>query len=149
MAEKKPPQVAESPIAEIFEGRHPSEPEKQWAEKTLAPTLEKSPERPIGARTGTNLDENGDARFTTISGVPIRRLYTSADLPTDWNYENYLNYPGQPPFTRGIHATGYRAVCSPCGSSPDLLLRKKRTNATNIYSITAEGDCRLHSICRL
>ncbi len=108
MAEKKPPQVAESPIAEIFQGRHPSEAEKQWAEKTLAPTLEKSPERPIGARAGTNLDENGDARFTTISGVPIQRLYTSADLPTDWNYENYLNYPGQAPFTRGIHATGYR-----------------------------------------
>ena len=68
---KKPskPQVAESPIADVFENRHPSEAEKNWAEKTLAPTLEKSPERPIGAPTGLNLDEHGRARFTTISGV--------------------------------------------------------------------------------
>ena len=83
-------------------------PKKQWAEKTLAPTLEKSPEKPIGASTGVNLDEHGNARFTTISGLPIRRLYTEADLPADWNYDEYLNYPGQPPYTRGIHASGYR-----------------------------------------
>ncbi len=100
--------VAENPVAEIFEGRHPSQSERHWAEETLGPTLEKSPEKPIGRPTGTNLDEHGNARFTTISGVPIRRLYTQADLPQDWNYEQYLGYPGQPPYTRGIHPTGYR-----------------------------------------
>ncbi|HZP25380.1 MAG TPA: methylmalonyl-CoA mutase family protein, partial [Terriglobales bacterium] len=99
----------ESPVTDLFEaGRHPSESEKQWAEQTLAPTLEKAPERPIGAPTGINVDEHGDARFSTISNLPIRRLYTPADLPEDWSYEPYLNYPGQPPFTRGIHASGYR-----------------------------------------
>src|SRR5712675_272129 len=110
MPEKKPskPQIAESPIADVFEDRHPSDSEKRWAEKTLLPSLEKSPEKPIGAATGSNVDEHGRARFTTISGVPIRRLYTEADLPEDWDYEKYLGYPGQPPFTRGIHATGYR-----------------------------------------
>jgi methylmalonyl-CoA mutase, N-terminal domain len=112
--EKKPskassqPQVAENPVADVFEKRHPSDAEKNWAEKTLAPALEKSPERPIGSPTGVNLDEHGRARFTTISGLPIRRLYTQADLPADWNEEQYLNYPGQPPYTRGIHATGFR-----------------------------------------
>ncbi len=106
MPDKK--QLAETPITDVFENRHPSPAEKQWAEKTLAPTLEKNPERPIGAPTGVNLDEHGHARFTTISGVPIRRLYTQADLPADWSEEKYLGYPGQPPFTRGIHATGYR-----------------------------------------
>jgi len=101
--------LAETPVTDLFvDGRHPSESEKQWAEKTLAPSLEKSPEKPIGASTGTNLDEHGDARFTTISGLPIRRLYTEADLPADWNYDQYLNYPGQPPYTRGIHSSGYR-----------------------------------------
>ncbi len=110
MPDKKPskPQVAESPIAKVFEGRHPSPAEKSWAERTLAPTLEKAPEKPIGAPTGVNLDEHGHALFTTISGVPINRLYTQADLPEDWDYEKYLGYPGQPPFTRGIHASGYR-----------------------------------------
>ncbi len=100
--------IADTPISEVFEGRHPSPSEKQWAEATLGPALEKGPEKPIGAASGVNLDENGHARFTTISGVPIRRLYTQADLPEDWNYEKYLNYPGQAPFTRGIHASGYR-----------------------------------------
>jgi methylmalonyl-CoA mutase N-terminal domain/subunit len=112
MAEsKKPsskPQVAESPIADVLEGRHPAPSEQEWAEKTLAPTLEKAPEKPIGAPTGVNKDEHGHARFTTISGVPIRRLYTQADLPENWTYEKYLGYPGQSPFTRGIHASGYR-----------------------------------------
>ena len=104
---RKPP-VVESPISDVFDGRHPSANEEKWAEKILAPTLEKSPEKPIGAPTGVNLDEHGHARFTTISGVPVRRLYTEADLPEDWSAEKYLGYPGQPPFTRGIHASGYR-----------------------------------------
>src|SRR5690242_1921196 len=100
--------LVESPIHDVFEGRSPLQSEKQWAEKTLAPTLEKAPEKPIGAPTGINLDEHGHARFTTISGMPIRRLYTKADLPEDWDYDHYLGYPGQPPYTRGIHASGYR-----------------------------------------
>ncbi len=110
MPEKKSskPQVADSPVADVFENRHPSADEKKWAEKALAPTLEKNPERPIGAASGVNLDDHGNARFTTISGVPVRRLYTQADLPEDWSEEKYLGYPGAPPFTRGIHATGYR-----------------------------------------
>jgi len=108
---KKPyskPKLAENPIADVFEGRHTSDREVQWAENTLRPTLEKSPEKPIGAPTGTNLDDHGQARFSTISNMPIRRLYTPADLPADWSDERYLAYPGEPPFTRGIHATGYR-----------------------------------------
>jgi methylmalonyl-CoA mutase N-terminal domain/subunit len=100
--------VAESPIQEIFENRSPSDSERKWAEKTLLPTLEKAPERAIGAPTGVNLGDDGAARFTTISGYPVRRLYTPADLPADWSYEKYLGYPGQPPYTRGIHASGYR-----------------------------------------
>src|SRR6202451_531277 len=110
MPENKPSklQVAESPIVDVFENRHPSAAEKEWAENTLSPAIDKSAERPIGAPTGVNVDEHGHARFTTISGVPIRRLYTPADLPEDWDEEKYLGYPGQPPYTRGIHATGYR-----------------------------------------
>ena len=100
--------LAESPVTDVFQDRHPSDSERQWAEKTLGPTLEKSPEKPIGAASGVNLDEHGNARFTTISGVPIRCLYTQADLPEDWNYDQYLNFPGQAPYTRGIHSSGYR-----------------------------------------
>ena len=90
--------------------RNVSPAEKQWIDNTLAPALAKSPERPIGADTGTNRNPNGTARFTTISGVPVERLYTPADLPADWDQhpEKYLGDPGQAPYTRGIHATGYR-----------------------------------------
>ena len=108
MVDKKTPPVSESPIVELSAGRQPSGSEKKWADRTLVPTLEKSPEKPIGAPTGVNLDEHSRARFTTISGVPVRRLYTPADLPDDWDHDQNLGYPGEPPFTRGIHATGYR-----------------------------------------
>ena len=47
------------------------------------------------------------APFTTISGVPIRELYTSADLP-DFDYGRELGLPGEFPFVRGIHRDMYR-----------------------------------------
>jgi len=115
MAAKNPEnkQASESTVTnpglrDVEENRHPSGSERDWAERTLAPSIDKSPEKPIGAPTGTNLDDGGSARFSTISNVPIRRLYTEADLPEDWSYDRYLGYPGQPPYTRGIHASGYR-----------------------------------------
>ena len=72
---------------------------------------EKNPaaaEKAIGAPSGVNLGTDGGARFTTISGAPVERLYTQADLPADWNVDQQLGRPGEAPFTRGIHASGYR-----------------------------------------
>src|SRR5277367_1313461 len=89
---------------EPAENRHPSPEELRWEKLSLASALEKALERPIGAPTGINLDANGQARFTTISGAPIRRLYTEADLPEDMD----PSLPGEPPYTRGIHSSGYR-----------------------------------------
>jgi methylmalonyl-CoA mutase, N-terminal domain len=45
--------------------------------------------------------------FTTISGRPIERLYTPADV-ADLEYARDLADPGDFPYTRGIHPTGYR-----------------------------------------
>src|SRR6202795_962898 len=73
--------------------RKPSAREKSWQENTLGPTLEKNPER--------------QAEFTTVSGYPIRGLYTPADLE-GWNPERDLGFPGDPPYTRGIHSTMHR-----------------------------------------
>src|SRR3984957_12277283 len=84
--------------------RHPSDAEKAWTETTLAAALKINPEQPIGAAGGINRDEHGEAQFTSVSGVPVRRLYTPADLPTDFS----PCLPGEPPYTRGIHSTGYR-----------------------------------------
>jgi len=80
--------------------------EKQrWEEQTLNPALSKAPEKPIGAASGINMDAEGRACFTTISGAMVERLYTKSDLPQDW--ESNLSGPGQPPYTRGIHPSGY------------------------------------------
>ncbi len=62
---------------------------QRWERETLAPALEKSPERA--------------ATFTTISGRPIDRLYTAEALDA-----TATNNPGEFPYTRGIHPTGYR-----------------------------------------
>ena len=95
-------------MADLFANRHPSPAEQSWAATTLATALDKNPEQPIGAAGGSNSDESGRARFTSVSGVPVRRLHTQADLPLDWTPEGYLGLPGEPPYTRGIHSTGYR-----------------------------------------
>jgi len=46
-------------------------------------------------------------KFTTISGKKIKELYTPADLD-DFNYSKELGFPGEYPFTRGIHPSMYR-----------------------------------------
>jgi methylmalonyl-CoA mutase N-terminal domain/subunit len=87
-------QPEKSPVAvEEKSNRTPSKREAEWEERTLNPTLAKSPERA------------GD--FTTVSSYPIRRLYTPADL-AGWNPDTDLGFPGDPPYTRGIHATMHR-----------------------------------------
>ncbi|MCS6872442.1 MAG: methylmalonyl-CoA mutase family protein [Anaerolineae bacterium] len=65
----------------------------RWEETTLHKTLARMPER---------RDE-----FITTSGKPIARLYTPLDIP-NFDYMTDLGFPGEYPFTRGIHATGHR-----------------------------------------
>ncbi len=45
--------------------------------------------------------------FTTLSGIPIDRLYTEENL-ANWDPETSLGFPGEFPFTRGIYPTMYR-----------------------------------------
>jgi methylmalonyl-CoA mutase N-terminal domain/subunit len=66
----------------------------RWEREVLEPALRKSPERP--------------GPFTTISGRPIDRLYTSDDLPDPAEGRLDTSAPGEFPYTRGIHPTGYR-----------------------------------------
>ena len=43
----------------------------------------------------------------TSSHIPVRQLYTPADLKK-WDQEREAGYPGEYPFTRGVQATMYR-----------------------------------------
>ena len=45
--------------------------------------------------------------YTTISGRPVERLYT-ADNVAGIDYDRDIGDPGQFPYVRGIHPTGYR-----------------------------------------
>src|SRR5690349_17687673 len=47
-----------------------------------------------------------DVPFTTLSGEPIRALYTEADLPSDPDAS--IGLPGEFPFTRGVYPSMYR-----------------------------------------
>src|SRR4051795_3475590 len=48
-----------------------------------------------------------DADFTTLSGVEVDPVYGPADESAVTGFER-IGYPGEFPFTRGLHATGYR-----------------------------------------
>lgn len=47
------------------------------------------------------------AKFTTVSSAPIEMLYGPDDI-RQVNFLNDIGYPGEFPYTRGIHPTGYR-----------------------------------------
>jgi methylmalonyl-CoA mutase N-terminal domain/subunit len=66
---------------------------QRWAREVLEPALRKAPER--------------RGSFTTISGRPIERLYTAEDVD-DIDPDRAIGDPGEFPYVRGIHPTGYR-----------------------------------------
>ena len=58
-----------------------------------------------GAAAAKPVERRGP--FTTISGRSIAPLYTPADIST-LAYQRDLGDPGEFPYTRGLHAAGYR-----------------------------------------
>lgn len=46
-------------------------------------------------------------KFTTVSGEPINPLYGPDDIE-NINYLSEIGFPGEYPYTRGIHVNGYR-----------------------------------------
>ena len=47
------------------------------------------------------------SQFLSLSGIPLQPLYTQDDL-ADFDGQKDLGFPGEPPYTRGIHPTMYR-----------------------------------------
>ena len=52
-------------------------------------------------------DQKPEAQWSTVSDLPIKRLYTPDDIK-DMEFERDISYPGQYPYTRGNQVTGYR-----------------------------------------
>lgn len=67
--------------------------QEQWEQTTLKKTLNAMPER--------------HEKFITESSKEINRLYTPLDL-ADTDPVEDIGLPGEYPYTRGVHATGYR-----------------------------------------
>ena len=65
---------------------------KQTARKRWEEAYSKGPER--------------DVEFSTMSGVPIKPLYTPDDVEGD--HDEKLGYPGEYPYTRGVYPNMYR-----------------------------------------
>jgi len=66
---------------------------ERWETETLGPALRKHPET--------------KARFETVSLDEVDRLYTPADI-AQVDFSRDISFPGEFPYTRGIHPTGYR-----------------------------------------
>ena len=67
---------------------------RAWEAERLAPALDRAPER--------------RDRFSTIGDTTVERLYGPWSSPDDDPLRD-IGFPGEPPFTRGIHPTGYRS----------------------------------------
>jgi methylmalonyl-CoA mutase N-terminal domain/subunit len=65
---------------------------QRWEQATLGDTLARRPER--------------YEEFITTSGEPVQRLYTPLDV--DGDYVEKQGFPGEYPFTRGVHPTMHR-----------------------------------------
>jgi len=82
--------------SEVFDERKLKEITKEkdrWEKTTLPNWIDKNPERKRDIQTS--------------SGISIKRLYTPEDVK-EIDYSKDLGFPGEFPFTRGVHATMYR-----------------------------------------
>ena len=66
---------------------------EKWDQGAVQKATARSPER--------------KATFTSISGMPVERLYTPQDV-AQLDYMGDLGFPGEFPFTRGVQPTMYR-----------------------------------------
>jgi methylmalonyl-CoA mutase N-terminal domain/subunit len=66
---------------------------ERWERETLNPALNKHPEV--------------KKKFESVSLEEVNRLYTPADIE-ELDFSRDISFPGEFPYTRGIHPTGYR-----------------------------------------
>jgi methylmalonyl-CoA mutase N-terminal domain/subunit len=67
---------------------------------------EKNAGKDAGATKPATSQERKE-QFTTLSGLPVERLYTQEDLQ-EHDPEKEIGYPGESPYTRGIYPSMYR-----------------------------------------
>jgi methylmalonyl-CoA mutase N-terminal domain/subunit len=81
--------AAAVPVPKRPEGRA-EEAKRRWEAEVVLPAMAKSAER--------------KERFETLGGIPVPRLL----VPSSTDEFDRIGYPGQYPYTRGVHPTMYR-----------------------------------------
>lgn len=104
---------------------------KRWEQKTLQPVLKTAPQR--------------QTDFKTLSDLTVKTLYTPGDLVQSDFFEQ-IGYPGEYPYTRGIHPTMYRSRLwtmrqfAGFGSAEDTNSRFKRLLAEGQTGLSTAFD---------
>ncbi len=93
-AERAPrPLEPAAPPAGLAAHPAPRSEKERWLAETYGPAVRRYPER--------------KDRFSTLSDEPVNALYTAEDLG-NFDPARDLGFPGEPPFTRGVHPSMYR-----------------------------------------
>ena len=106
---------------------------RAWEAGRLGPAVERAPER--------------KPDFSTISDMPIEGLYGPWSSPERDDLRD-IGFPGERPFTRGIHPTGYRSrlwtmrMFAGFGAAEDTNARFRNC------STPARPACRSPTTCR-
>ena len=78
-----------------------------WDEKKLESLKEKEAAWREDYKEATKKHPERMERFSTVSDQEIDALYTPNDI-ANFDYERALGFPGEYPYTRGVHKTMYR-----------------------------------------
>ena len=109
-----------------------------FSDKTRKASLRLTEEWEKDVQTSLKDNPEQKTRFSTVSDMEIKRLYTPEDIH-DINFEKDVGVPGKFPYLRGNQATGYRGrywtfrMFSGMGSAQDtnrrwhMLLREGQT----------------------
>ena len=86
-----------------------------------------------------------EREYTTLSGTQVEPLY--GPTGADERFER-IGWPGEYPFTRGIHATGYRGKPWTIRQFAGFGNAGRPTSGTRRSSPRAAAGCRSRSTCR-
>ena len=115
-----------------------------FSDKTRKASLQLTEEWEKDVQTSLKDNPEQKTRFSTVSDMEIKRLYTPEDIH-DINFEKDVGVPGKFPYLRGNQATGYRGrywtfrMFSGMGSAQDtnrrwhMLLREGQTGLSTAF----------------
>ena len=106
---------------------------ERWENETLRDNLRNFPER--------------KRKFQTISSEPVNRIYSPLDLLNN-DYLGDIGWPGEFPFTRGIHSSMHRSRLWTMRMFAGFGTAEETNKDLNFYWTKVKPVYRLHLICQ-